>query len=218
MSRRKTILATDEIYHVYNRSNAKESIFDKKNNCNRFLKLADFYRFAETGVRFSYFNRLEKKLKSSFLDSLYTSKRQVQILSFAIMPNHYHFLLRQLKDSGISSFVSRIQNSYAKYYNTKTDRTGSVFQSPFKAKWIETENELLHVSRYIHLNPLTSYLLRENYELEHFEYTSFFDFCLKNPRKFVDTEPILNYFKGVKDFKEFTFSNKDYQRKLKDDT
>lgn len=216
MPRKKVIISTGETYHVYNRSIAKETIFPHKYDYERFLKLVDFYRFSETGIRFSYYNRLEQKLKSKFLKSLYDSPTQANILSFAIMSNHYHFLIQQTEDEGVKYLISKIQNGYAKYYNTRYERSGAVFQSPFKARWIEDEQQLFHVSRYIHLNPLTSYILKESYELDHYKYTSYPDYISDNSRKFVSNEMILSSFKNQNNYKDFCLDNADYQRTLKE--
>ena len=72
------------------------------------------------------------------------------------MPNHFHFLIKQNKDSGITRFISDISNSHSRYFNTKYERIGKLFQGAFKSKEISTDEALLQVSRYIHLNPTNS--------------------------------------------------------------
>lgn len=70
------------------------------------------------------------------------------------MPNHFHFLIEQTADKGIASHMQRFINSYAHYVNIKYKRVGPLFQGLFKGVLIESDEQFLHVSRYIHLNPL----------------------------------------------------------------
>ena len=130
------------------------------------------------------------------------------------MPNHYHILAKQISEKGISEFVRFIQESYAKYFNSKTQRFGSLFQSPFKAVRIENDEQLLHVSRYIHLNPLTSYVIIESKDLMNYPWNSYRDYVSNNNRGFVNTSLISSLIKKNDSFKKFTFNHLDYQRKL----
>lgn len=211
---RKIPIATSEIYHVYNRSVAQVPIFKNSREYSRFLSLVDFYRFNQTQLRFSHFSRLTQKQKYSYLDSLYASPNHVEIYALAIMPNHYHFLVKQTKDLGITNFIRLIQNSYAKYINTKLKRVGSLFQSPFKAVRIETEEQFLHVSRYIHLNPLTSYVIRNSKDLSNYPWNSYKDYVSNTSRIFINIEPIKALIKSKEAFVKFTLDQLEYQREL----
>jgi len=214
MARRKNFIATNEIYHLYNRSVANQPIFDTRYNIRHFINLTDFYRFQDTNIRYSHFNRLDKKSKVRFQDSLYTSPTRIEIYAFCIMNNHYHFLVKQLIDSGISKFVSQIQNGYAKHFNLKNKRFGAVFQSPFKAVRIESEEQFLHTSRYIHLNPLSSYVLKDYSELRDYPYSSFSDYISQKPRQFIEKEYLLGFFKDKNSLEKFTADQVDHQRNL----
>lgn len=130
------------------------------------------------------------------------------------MLNHFHFLLQQIQDNGISIFLANLQNSYARYFNTKYDRGGSLFREMFKAVRIESEEQLIHVTRYIHLNHVTAYLIKLE-ELEYYPYTSFPVYMGNVPYEFVSTDLILNHFKTPERYKEFVFNQADYQRKLR---
>jgi len=211
---RKILLVTNEIYHVYNRSIVQQPIFDSKKECSRILNLIDFYRFKDNPLKFSHFDRLEKEEKEKYLNSLYQSQEQVKILSFSVMPNHYHLLLEQSWDLGITNFIRFVQDSYAKYFNLKTKRNGPLFIGPFKAVRVESEEQLLHVSRYIHLNPLTSYVLKKPEELRNYKLNSYSDYLSNQPRPFVETNVIMNFFKNSKDFESFVLNQLDYQRNL----
>lgn len=216
MPRRKEYLASGEYYHIFNRSVAKQPIFHSKYDYLRLIKLINFYRFKENNVKFSRFLNLNRQLRAQYLDSLYMTNEKVEILCFALMPNHYHFILKQIEENGISSFIRIIQNSYAKYYNIKNDRSGALFLAPFKSVRIESEEQLIHTSRYIHLNPLTGYLIKESYELEQYPYTSFKDYLSEFPRKFVSTQSIMSLFTNNDAIKSFTYDRISYQRDLKE--
>lgn len=212
---RKIPLVKDQIYHVYNRSIALQPIFRDKREFNIYINLIEYYKFSNPPMRFSYFSRLKKEEKVIVLENLYKSdKRLVDIYAFSLMPNHYHILLKQKEEKGITNFIRLIQNSYAHYLNIKTKRFGSLFQSPFKAVRIENDQQFIHVARYIHLNPITSYLIANPNHLDSYEWCSYKDYLGINPRKFVDTSFLFSFFKDKEKFKKFTLDQVDYQRHL----
>jgi len=130
------------------------------------------------------------------------------------MPNHYHLLVRQNIDNGISKFISRLQNSHAKYLNIKLNRNGALYQSPFKNTIIETDEQLLHVARYIHLNPLTSYIVKGPNELKSYPWCSFSDYSGRSPRRLIKRNLVLSHYGNQQELIAFTLDRVDYQRKL----
>mgnify|MGYP001604238793 CR=1 FL=1 len=215
MPKRKTPLVNEEIYHVFNRSVAQQPIYRNKREYNVFLNLLEYYRFSKTPLRFSHFTRLRSEAKNEILNNLYIqNKTLVDIHAFCLMPNHYHLLLKQTSDNGIKDFLRLSQNSYARYLNIKTKRFGALFQSPFKALRIENDEQFVHVSRYIHLNPLTSYILKDFSELKAYEFGSYKDHLSENPRKFINKHFLMKLFKNNESLQKFTQNNLDYQRKL----
>lgn len=215
MPKRKTPLVNKEIYHVFNRSVAQQPIFRNKREYDLFTNLIEYYRFPSPPVRFSHYSRLNIEDKTKFLNKLYRqNKYLVDIYSFCLMPNHYHLLLIQNTNDGIMNFVRLLQNSYARYLNIKTKRFGSLFQSPFKAKRIETGEQFIHIARYIHLNPLTSYKLNDFAELSSYPWSSYKDYQTNSDRKFIKINTLLGFFKNKEKLEKFTQDNLDYQRKL----
>ncbi len=209
---RNEIIATKEIYHVINHSIGQEVIFQTLYEYRRFIELINFYRFPQK-LRYSKFIKLERQLRKDYLLKLSKTKPSVEIFSFSIMPNHYHLLMRQLEDNGISHFIAQIQNAYAKYFNKKNKRNGSLFMRPFRFKRIPSNNILIHVSRYIHLNPVTSYLI--DYEtLKSYPLTSFPEYLGKSNREFINTNFILKIFDSRKSYEMFVKNQVDYQRSL----
>ena len=130
------------------------------------------------------------------------------------MPNHFHFLLQQLVDGGISKLLSNFQNSYTRYFNTRHRRDGALFLDQFKAVRIETDEQLIHVNRYIHLNPYTSYVVKTLKDLEEYEWSSLSEYN-KESKDFVKLDPILKFFRNVEKYRKFVFDQADYQRTLK---
>lgn len=212
MPYRKTFLATDQIYHVFNRSVAGQTIFLHQNDYKRALAAIKFYVFKNTPISFSHYIRLKDEELSKIVQKL--TDKQITILAYCIMPNHFHFLIKQNSEGGIKSFTANFQNSYAKYFNTKTKRHGALFQSMFKAVRVESDEQLIHVARYIHLNPLTTYIVKDPTELEFYPWSSLIQYLDSNESGIAETDMILNYFKSKNEYKKFIFDQTDYQRKL----
>ncbi|MEK7611417.1 MAG: transposase [Patescibacteria group bacterium] len=155
---RKEKLVTEQIYHVYNRGVEKRIIFTYEHDYRRFIDCAFHYLFSNE--RYSdAVNSLENGLTTTFREVTSRNEaedfvRPVDIIAYCLMPNHIHFLVKQLVDRGISKYVHKISTSFTNYFNLKYDRVGSLFQGPFKYKRIETEEQLLYLTKYIHRNPL----------------------------------------------------------------
>ena len=115
------------------------------------------------------------------------------------MPNHFHILLKQEEESGISEFISKTLNSYTKYFNTKYNRVGPLFQGQFKAVRVESNEQLLHVHRYIHLNPIVSYLTKS---LDAYRWSSYSEY-IKHIKGICTKDIILDQFSNVKAYEAF---------------
>ena len=129
------------------------------------------------------------------------------------MPNHLHILLKQMQDGGIREFLSNFQNGYAKYYNLRQNREGGLFQSPFKSKRIAKDKDLLQVSRYIHLNPVTSFII-EFPQLKDYPFTSFPDYLKENKSSFIKTDLIIKLVGSRENYIKFISDRVDCQRNL----
>ncbi len=212
MSRRKQILVTGEIYHVFNRSNGKENILINNDQLSRFFETVNYYRFNHT-LRFSAFKNLDEGKKHEYLNRIYLVAPRIEIYSFSFMPTHFHFLIKQMQENAVRTFTSQVQNSFAKWFNLKEDRHGGVFQNSFKAIRIESEEELIHVSRYIHLNPVTSYQITIE-ELFTYQWTSFSSYLNSQKSVFTETSRLFRHFKTKERLVSFVKDQVDYQRKL----
>ena len=130
-------------------------------------------------------------------------KFAIDLLCFSLLPNHFHFLLKQKTDVSISKFMNNLLLGHAKFFNTKYQRVGPLFQGRFKAKMIEQDEYLLQLSRYIHRNNLpksinsgfTSGETRNFRDLlRKYPYSSYQNYLGKKIYPFVETETILSYF------------------------
>ena len=129
------------------------------------------------------------------------------------MPNHFHFLLRQREKNGISIFLSNFQNSYTRYFNTQDKRVGPLFLDQFKAVRIEDEDQLLHVHRYIHLNPITSFVVKTVEKLRTYLWSSLPEY-FGLTQGFCETKTILSQFRKRSAYETFLYDQIAYQQKL----
>lgn len=211
-SNRNIVFADGEIYHILNMSIAKEEIFLTKNHLNRILNLFEFYRFPQD-VKYSEFGKLSVKAKQYYIDSHKNKKPLIDIYGFSIMPNHWHILSKQMSENGIVKFASNIQNAYAKYFNKIADRDGSLFKRPFRAKHIDSDEMFLHILRYIHLNPVTSYIV-EFKDLASFPWNSYSRYLKSEGNNFVNTDLAIRMLGSIEKFIKFTSDQENYQKKL----
>lgn len=214
MPYRKEILAVGEYYHVFNRGINGMDLFKGSRDYLRFLYLTDFYRYKNPPVRFSHYWRMVDKDKK-ILNRQMTDRCKLltDILCFCLMPNHFHLLLKQREEKGISDFMRNLENSYGKYFNMKYQRKGGLFQSQFKCVRVEDDEQLLHLSRYIHLNPVTSFVIKID-DLDKYLFCSFLDYIGKVNDKFIDTQIVLSNFKTWKNYRKFVLNQAEYQRQL----
>lgn len=197
-------LVNEQIYHIYNRGTEKRTIFENRRDYQRFLKTLQYYQFQGPKPKFSHFSQ-PKSLKVDL------TKKIIEIIAYCLMPNHFHLLIKQIREGGITEFVSKLSNSYTKYFNIKHDRVGSLLQGEFKAKLIENDDQLLHVQRYIHLNPVASFLVKKP---EDWEWSSYNEYLGNTSTQICSKEIVLNFFKSIEDFKKFTEDQIDYAQKL----
>jgi putative transposase len=215
MPGRTAPIVTNKIYHVFNRGIASQPTFLEKRNYDRALESLFYYQNCNLPIKYSKFLSLSVKERTKILEDLSKKNdRMVEIISYCLMPNHFHLLLRQVKDNGISKVLGDFTNSYTRYINTKLERTGPIFSGKFKSVRIETEYQLIHVSRYIHLNPYTAYLVRDIEGLINYPYSSFPEFLGKTNFNHCSKDVILSEFKNVEHYKKFVTDQKDYQREL----
>jgi putative transposase len=181
-------------------------IFQGKKEAELFLAASEYYMHEDPPVKFSLY-----RTKPQTFSPLPTNKL-ITMLAYCVMPNHFHFLVRQERDNGIQMHIRKSTSSFAHYYGLKHHVPGHIFEGNFKAVHIENNEQLLHVSRYIHLNPATAYIVERPEDYEYSSYGTYVD----NRQQIlsVDTTSILKQFRSRQTYKQFTEDQKEYQRDL----
>lgn len=146
---RTTFFAEGEHYHLYNRGVDKRVVFSSSSDYRRFLMLL-YLANSEEDVR------IGNVLKGTKYEDVFVRERGkplVAIGAYCLMPNHFHLLVTPLEKDGISRYMLKLQTGYAMYFNTKNERSGSLFQGPFKSTHADNDRYLQYLYSYIHLNP-----------------------------------------------------------------
>src|SRR3989344_2147647 len=149
MAYRREEFAPDEWYHCYTRSIDKQTVFETERDYERFLQALYMCNGSRTIRR----SRMYKPSHDHLL-SLPRGRPLVAVGAYCLMPNHFHLLLREISDRGISTFMQKVGTSFSMYFNIKRQHVGNVFIKPFRSKHIDDEQYLRHVAQYIHLNPV----------------------------------------------------------------
>jgi len=199
----KTKIAINEHYHIYNRGNNKQNIFFEERDYIRFLFLILHFQGGDTVYNIGRHVSNYVRHRMFNIDFGEVSKnKKVELLAFALMPNHFHFILKEKEQGGISKYLQRIQNSYTKYINTKNKKIGHLFQGPYQSVHIASNEQLLHLSAYIHRNPREIKKWKDKEDT--FPWSSFIDYVKENRwEKLLSTELLLNQFKKQEEYKNF---------------
>lgn len=163
-------------YHVYNRGVEKRDIFLDKQDYAVFLNYLKKY--------------LDPILGSDPLWRRKSLAQEVDLLAFCLMPNHFHLLVKQITINGVTKLMRAVCTNYVMYFNTKYERVGGLFQGKYKAALILDDAYLLHLSRYIHLNPNTG-----SDPLTSYPYSSYNHYLGAKNSSWIKSQEILNFFK-----------------------
>lgn len=200
-------------YHVYNRGVGKQEIFTDKKDYKVFLSYLKSYLSPppdltklkrEFTVKDGVFKGIPRQTKN------YNDK--IKLIAYCLMPNHFHFIINQNDSSSMRDFLHSLSIRYSMYFNKRHDRVGPLFQGRYKAVLINDENYLLHLSRYIHLNP-------QEYTKDIVSaYSSYADYVGFRKTAWVKPNIILSYFENSP-VPEIRKNNtyKDFVEKYKED-
>ena len=212
---RKTIFANEEYYHIYNRGVDKRDVFIDDFDYVRFLKsMREFNCINPVG---SLYEMNFKRNKDSNLGTkspigdLAPKTPLVEIIDYCLNPNHFHLILRQKSDGGISKFMLKLSSGYTSYFNKKHNRSGSLFQGPFKSILIDTNEYLLHLSVYVNRNDFI-----HGYGKIEWQYSSYLDYIGKRSGKLCNKKNILDQFKDQKEYQDFMNKTAIYLRDKKE--
>lgn len=217
MPSRSEPFVNNEIYHVFNKTIDDRVVFNDINYCSRFLDIACYYRSSEIKFSYSRVSSLNPAIEKSYLKKIYHPESfRVQILAYCLMPTHYHFLIKQKKENGISRYISDLMNSFTRYLNITLIRKGPIFLSDFKSVRINNETQFMHVSRYIHLNPYSSRIVQSYNGLINYPWSSLRSYMYSPNDNLVSQQDLLSLFHFDKNrYRSFVLSNAEHQKTLK---
>jgi REP element-mobilizing transposase RayT len=223
MSIRKVSLVEGEYYHIYNRGNNKQIIFIDDEDRDRFVKLLYLCNSTKS-VNFRE-NIVEARIDAWDFDR---GDQLVAIGAWVLMPNHFHLYLisspkqgfgeTDLEKNNITEFMSKLCTAYAKYFNKKHGRTGSLFEGKFKSVHVEDEIQAKYLFSYIHLNPVK--LIQSDWKevgiknkieainfINEYKWNSYKDYILQNRKEssILNKEIFPDYFKDPIVFKKEIF-------------
>lgn len=210
----KIKFANNETYHIFNRGVDKRKIFSNQKDLDRFFQSMLIFNCVEPVGSIHEQSFQKDKIK----------KPLVKFIAYNLLSNHFHFILEQVVEGGISEFMKRLLGGYTWYFNKKNKRSGSLFQGTFKSKYIDSEGYLLHASVYVNLNDkiplggLTAKWTKSSW----IEYVNP-DLCKKNEKICSGKNIILEQFDSIEDYKKFALSslediraNKEKYKELED--
>ncbi len=189
-------------YHIYNRGVEKRDIFLDEKDYVTFLGCLKLYLTPSKPVD----HRLARTLQGSSLSDIqkviYAPSRQpnnhektIELVSYCLMPNHFHLLLRQVNKDSMNRFMRSLGTRYSMYFNKKYSRVGHLFQGIYKAVMVEQENQFLWLTKYIHRNPLKLASYKDDpCKLAGYPYSSYKNYLGYIHQPWVHPENILTYF------------------------
>ena len=186
----------DGFYHIYNRGVEKRKIFQDQQDYKVFLSYLKTYLLPKNTLS------LQKQLSRSDVNwkqkdkilkllNLNNFHKEIELHSFCLMSNHFHLLVKQRSANSIDYFMRSLLTRYSLFFNKKNKRIGHLFQGRYKAVLVKTDEQLLHLSRYIHLNHSASRSARTVFAGS---YSSYSDYIGKTNTTWLNKKTILSYF------------------------
>lgn len=185
------IYIPDTYYHIYNRGWNRSEIFRENEDYDYFEWLLARHLSVEP----------VKDQKGREYRHL---REDIDLVAYCLMPNHFHILAYQRDEHAISHLASSVLTAYTMYFNKKYKRRGPLFESTYKAVSIAADSQLLHITRYIHLN-------HDQYRT--WAHSSYRDYMI-SPREWIDPTFILELFDSKRQYKEFVDDYESMQREL----
>ena len=207
MSTRQVNLVPGEYYHIYNRGNSKQIIFKSKPDYRRFV---DLLYIANTSQQIRLRDYDNKDVFDADIED-----PLVHIGAYCLMPNHFHVLITPIEEISTAKFMLKLLTSYAMYFNNKYNRTGSLFEGPFKSEFVDSDRYLKYLFSYIHLNPIK--LIQSDWRdvgihdskkvhnyLTQYPYSSYMDFLgtKRSHRKILSIDKFPKYFPDEDSFEK----------------
>ncbi len=205
---RKHPLSNGYIYHIFTKSIAGYKVFRTAKDYKRMVELFKYYRLKKPPTKFSLF--IEIKEKGGFIEKFINKEEHiVEIYAYCLMPTHIHLVVKQIEDNGILEFMKKVLDSYTRYFNLKNKRKGPLWQSRFKSVIVGSDEQLLHLTRYLHLNPTSDGLVERP---EEWKYSSYVEYIGLSKEKICRADALKDI--STEKYREFVEERKDYQKTL----
>ena len=198
-------------YHIFNRGANKLNIFKDVIDYSTFTDILQYYINYPSGKALSILQRHAKKSKTKLL-KVRNLESSFEIHSYCLMPNHFHFLIYQknkpTQNNSITNYMRRVMITYSMFAKHKYKRSGTLFQGRYKNVIVDSTEQLLHLSKYIHRNPLP---LLKSQPLSTYPYSSYQDYLGNLDRPWLKTSTILNHFPKtpIQQYKQFVEQTED---------
>ncbi len=188
----------EALYHVYNRGVGKADIFRDEQDCRAFMRRLELMLLpAKHAESVQHIKEKDRIRIANYHD-------RIKMLAFCLMPNHFHLMLEQVDDQAITQFMHTLSTSYSMYFNHKYDRVGPLFQGRFKAAWVDSDEYSMHLSRYIHSNPVSL-----GQDIYTYAYSSLKYYFNQEKPVWLSVDPIMQYFSNTSEYKQFVDDLKD---------
>lgn len=207
---RKDKLTNGCYYHILNRSIAQYQIFKEADDCERFLQILDLYRYIDFVYKYSNFLNLTLPVQQLIIEKLRKdNQKMVKIIAYCIMPTHFHLILYQNENNGISKFIAKVLNSYSRSFNLRYKRKGPLWEGHFKNVLIDTDEQMLHLTRYIHLNPVSANLIKQP---DKWSYSSYREYISRKEKGLCEFDDLIEL--TSKNYQTFVNDRINYQKEL----
>ena len=183
-------------YHIYNRGVDKRTIFQDEQDYGVFLK---YLKSSLSPVpKKSPLRKITVRENKTYQIKDYNCKnfyQNVTLVIYCLMPNHYHLLVKQVEPRGIENFMKSFGTRYSMYFNKRYQRSGRLFEGRYKAVLINSDEQLIHLSRYIHRNPHPKPLTSQP--------SSYPDYLNQKITPWIHKQPVMKHFKNALEYQKF---------------
>lgn len=199
---RKIPFINGELHHIYNRGVDKRKIFLGRNDYERFLISMYFLNTKENDLisKWLDFKKFNPKVEPWEFKKIKSEDKLVELNCYCLNDNHYHFIMKQLRDRGVEIFMHKLGTSYTMYFNKKYDRSGSLLQGRFKSAYIDSNDRLLYLSAYVNKN----HSIHGYKEGDNWQYSSLNEYLNKNKTFCLcNKSPIIDQFRDIKEYQNY---------------
>jgi putative transposase len=201
---RKIKFENDKFYHICNRGVDKREVFSNDKNFLRFLEGAKEFNQKKPIGSLYLKKQIEKEKNSSNAhrttrNNTKKIEKLVEIIAYALLPNHFHLLLKQKEEKGISEFMKRLGGGYTNYFNIRNHRSGCLFQGTYKAVKILSDEQLIYVSAYINGNSeIHKIALAEKWT-----WSSYGGYLGAGKNNLIESRSVMKQFKNKLEYKKY---------------